>query len=607
MEEETKIAAKQDSNGPMITYMSFRPFASVKGKFKKTFFENRKIILKRVGEYSLALCYIGSLSEIIISAHVKEIPKGCFASCLSLREVSFIKGSVLEKICKMAFIFCTNLKMIDFPPTLKIIEEQAFLECLRLRNADLSATQVEFVGEHAFNTNTSIVLPKTLKTLGFLPCKMKFADGNQIYVHDGCYINNLNRIICCCCQGHIMIREGVKKIFSCCYQYIRLVRIFIPSSVTQICSRAFSFCVTLEKIRFDQDSQLKVIENYAFEECCSLRSIKFPKSLKSIEESAFSFSALRSVIFPNDSQLEEIYSPFNETFITKLELPSSLKIIDSIFQGMYALESVTISNELFESEETNKVIYSKDGSQLIAAIPSIGEFIIPQNVKIIKKGALYYSGIKQIVIPSSVETIEDESIFCKKVIFEEGTKIKYIHPRAFHGLEKLIIDCPKYKTRENGVVIANNPKGIVFVPRSLHSIEIDPDVEEIHSEAFYYTKIEKISFPSSLKRIYRTSIVGHYEEVEFSEGTELEFIENGAIYLFGSSSKVYIPKVIHYGIDGINIENPKEISLSEDFYPDIIMFGKDKYHEFDIEYHPSSPMESQTLLRIFKFPFISKI
>ena len=74
-----------------------------------------------------------------------------------------------------------------------------------------------------------------------------------------------------------------------------LRKVNIPASVTVIASqsdnngRAFCNCVSLEEVTFDENSRLTSIQNAAFKGCTSLKEIKLPASMVTIENNTLSY------------------------------------------------------------------------------------------------------------------------------------------------------------------------------------------------------------------------------------------------------------------------------------------------------------------------------
>lgn len=76
-----------------------------------------------IGEFAFRNANIAS---IFISKSVLVISWGAFKNCSSLSDVQFEEGSRLEKVCGSAFNNCSQLKIINFPSSLKEIESNEY-------------------------------------------------------------------------------------------------------------------------------------------------------------------------------------------------------------------------------------------------------------------------------------------------------------------------------------------------------------------------------------------------------------------------------------------------------------------------------------------------
>jgi hypothetical protein len=103
---------------------------------------------------------------------------------------------------------------------------------------------------------------------------------------------------------HLIVAEGVIEVpDSLCYELTgikSLETVVFSKSVTVIGCAAFIFCHNLRSVIFPNDSQLRVIGHRAFLACESLRSIDIPDSVTIIGVYAFCVcSNLESIIIPN--------------------------------------------------------------------------------------------------------------------------------------------------------------------------------------------------------------------------------------------------------------------------------------------------------------------
>lgn len=205
--------------------------------------------------------------------------------------------------------------------------------------------------------------------------------------------------------------------------------------------------------------------------------------------------------FPNDFQLEQVDAVFAGTKIKRLVLPHSIRKIDDVFKGL--LVNIILNNEHFKSNEEGTAILSQDGKELISVSKAISSFVIPFGVRVIKRRAFSKSIIKGVlIIPSSEEVIEEEAfIDCatiRVIEFAEGSRLRSLAFNSFFVLHNLIINNENFVKREDVVVISLNPRGIVFVPKELTEIEIDPGVEVIYSRVFSCKESRAFAFQRGL-------------------------------------------------------------------------------------------------------------
>lgn len=497
-----------------------------------------KIII--IEKFAFSHCFF--LKEIIFPRSLREIWESAFDNCKYIEKISFPNDSDLRKIGKKSFRLCSELMSFDFPPLLESIGREAFFGCDNLRNIDLSLTKVSVIGKKAFQFCYALIkLPSTIKLRSILNNSMskpQLEEGIQNIHRDNCGYFNFGNFIfqnTDIKKKHFLIRRGVERIGQYCFNSCALVSLTIPVSVVEISKGAFMFCNSLCRIEFSKNSRLREIGKKAFFTRCFVKSIIFPASLKILRDNSFSmFDELVKVTFPNDSQLEIIESPFPNTGIKALSLPSSVREIFNITHRMEELESIYINNDLFRSNDARNAIFSSDGSELVCVIQKLKNFKIPENVKVIKKQAFSYSMIAELTIPGSVETIEDETFrYCEelKTIIIEGNGLKSLSCSALNNLDELIINNDFYIKRDDGVIMSSDGKEIVFVPKKLTELVIDSNVEAIYSYAFAGSNIKSLKLPKSLKRIHEDAFYySNIECIEFEEGTELDFIRKEAFF-----------------------------------------------------------------------------
>lgn len=189
------------------------------------------------------------------------------------------------------------------------------------------------------------------------------------------------------CEGltEITLPEGLEYLGSDAFAGCKSLKsIVIPEGIKKIDSEAFMKCISLERVTLPEG--LQTIEKRAFEECSSLSEINFPSTLTTIAEYAF----------------HECKS------MTSLNIPAALTMIDtSAFTSAANFTAIEVEagNPVYDSRGNCNALIKTAGNELLRGGPNT---VIPYGITTIKHNSFYFcSGLKSIVIPSSVTKIED--------------------------------------------------------------------------------------------------------------------------------------------------------------------------------------------------------
>ena len=85
------------------------------------------------------------------------------------------------------------------------------------------------------------------------------------------------------------------RAFECCYN---LQKVWIPKQITEIGYSAFDCCINLEDLQFENLSNLKKIDSYAFASCEQLTGAELPVGLIMLGSHVFDNSGLRTLTLP---------------------------------------------------------------------------------------------------------------------------------------------------------------------------------------------------------------------------------------------------------------------------------------------------------------------
>mgnify|MGYP003312094283 CR=1 FL=1 len=98
----------------------------------------------------------------------------------------------------------------------------------------------------------------------------------------------------------ITIPEGVTKIRNSCFHYYDALKtVSLPSTLTSIGASAFSGCSSLENIELPNN--LIYLYPRVFEDCVSLKNMTIPASVEVIEQDAFLWCSMNTLIVESEA------------------------------------------------------------------------------------------------------------------------------------------------------------------------------------------------------------------------------------------------------------------------------------------------------------------
>ncbi|MBR4765608.1 MAG: leucine-rich repeat domain-containing protein, partial [Clostridia bacterium] len=399
------------------------------------------------------------------------------------KAVTIIVPDTVEYIAKNAFAGNKYLENVNFTDNLKIIEANAFRNCLI---KEVILPQVKYVGQAAFMNclPERISIPATLKEIP-----------PQLFYCSTCRDPNRQLI-------EVDISEGVETIGpdSFCFtdtdleiygQYV----LSLPSSIKHIGDRAF------------KQTAGKAID------------LIIPYGIKKLNADVFASNTYSSITLPSSIEYigEECF--INGEFIQTVEIPDSvIKIDDSAFE-------LTSVPEIVLSQTLNYI-----GNRCFKD-SNIGNLSIPDSVIDINPNVFDRSYIGELVLPETLEsfsstafsrcTLESLIYKCRDVVY--GTfpsdlqirnlniseSVRRLRPKLFKNINIL-----GNITIMSGVEVIDD---MAFAGSTIKEINLPNTVTRIGYNAFRNTQITELTVPESVSYIGIAAFASNYklERVKF--------------------------------------------------------------------------------------------
>lgn len=454
--------------------------------------------------------------NIYIPASVLSIGEGAFEKS-DVKSVKFADGSRLSTLETGVFADATLLESVIFEGKSNLTEigVSAFENCISLKVFSCTEGAIEAIRESAFKQDNALTI-------------FNVNDDRLLTVELDAFLNN--KFIEEDDDTMVFIGSVIVK-----YNGKLSDTVVIPAKATAIGNSAFKDNLFIRQIVFttvNGKSNLKEIQDGAFEGCKELRSVEIPGGVKYIGERAFAeCTELRAVTFGEDVETIGDMAFFGCTAIENVDLPSGLKTYGGgAFAGCSRLTGISVEENAFYYAESG-VLYSyqtiTDGNSIprreaeITAYPSgleaeNGEYHVKENVTIngvtynvkkIGKYAFAYcesSAVTKIHLNRGLTTI-GEKAFAKieaDVLFADSPSITRLTDYAFAEYMGTEIILPSSITEIGNHAFENAD--------NLSGIDLLPSVKKIGSFAFSGTDMTIVwSGVSGLQTVEPYAFVGY--------------------------------------------------------------------------------------------------
>ncbi len=331
-----------------------------------------------LGNYALSGC-IG-LVKYRFAPFTQSVGTFAFAGNTKLESVTNFENTSVTKISQSMFSGCSSLFEISIPSSITSIEINAFLDCSKIANIDLSKTNTASIGVNAFKNC------KNLSTIQ-LPASLTIID-------DQAFNGDINLRSVQNLEKTIVSTIGSGTFAGCS----NLSSIKLPQTLSMLESSAFEGCTSLSSVSGFENTAVKILEVRTFANCSSLSTLSLARGLTEImTEALIGCSILRNLDSLSTTKVTKIgVRALKDTAgLTSISLPTST--------------FVSFAQSAFENSGIQKINNLKNCSKL----------------KTFGASSFVNSGLKEIEFPNCIFSIEADAFknctALKKVTFNSQT------------------------------------------------------------------------------------------------------------------------------------------------------------------------------------------
>lgn len=270
------------------------------------------------------------VEEVTMPEYLLEIGEGAFAESRSLEYCIF--NDRLEVIGKYAFAYCdylgANANFLSLPPSLRIVDDQAFMHCPNLNFGERSSVkEMEYLGVEAFaysNLYSSFYFTLRVKEIGllaFAASRLRSVVLNGVEKTDGSIFAECHELQVV--EFNDSVPELGDSLFRNCFQlypdairvpeeslyrlgvlsgYPLMIETHIPEGTKAVPERAFADCLLLSEVHIP--ASVKSIGDSVFSGCFALREIVIPATVETLGFSPFGYCEnLRTVRIEGNPRL----------------------------------------------------------------------------------------------------------------------------------------------------------------------------------------------------------------------------------------------------------------------------------------------------------------
>ena len=339
------------------------------------------------------------LPDTLNDRPVVEIAQKAFAGCSELTDI--VIPDSINIIGNAAFAACTNLRSVVLPKYLKELSGSLFQSCHKLESVNIPEYVTTIKGNVFFGCQSLKELHIPAKVTSIFPAFQHCSELSVTVDEE----NTVYKV-----DNNCIIRKSDNKLM------YGLANCVIPDYVTEIYESAFNGS--------------------------GVKEIVLPSRLREIGNNAFMMSLVEKVIIEEGITSIGSCAFFSCHRLKSLYIPSTVTVIKTMaLSDCDSLTELTVSedNPVFSSR--NNCLLNKIGDELVAGFLSS---VIPQSVRKIGDDAFAYSGIKDLIIPTTVTHIGERAFFsCYNWVTRYiPENMEYVGDQAFdvESIQSAVVD-----------------------------------------------------------------------------------------------------------------------------------------------------------------------
>lgn len=448
-----------------------------------------------------------NLVTIYIPANVTEIETEAFRGNVRLSTVAFKGSSKLTAIGDLAFAYCSSLREFEVPSEVNYLNGSAFYGASSLRSIKVQKGNVDFASVDGvlfnYSKNTLVAFPA--------------AKSNTYALPDG--VTVIGDYAFAYCKLEEVDLNKVESLGVYSFAISALRKLDIPDTVCYAGKAAFYACSYLSDVTIGKG--LTVLSQEMFMYNTRLEEIVIPNTVFGIDMKAFSKSALKKVIFEENSVLTEIGGcVFSECQIEKIDIPASV---------------VAIGNAAFEYNPLTSVTFGENsqlwgiGYKAFSKCVLLESITLPDRLGYIGDLAFELSGLKSITVPAGVTQLGYGAFAgcdIAAIEIEEGNTVYYDTDGVVYTKDDLVLHSyPSGKT-DSGYTVKNGVEIIApyaFAYSAVYFPVLPESLTQISEYAFYKAGAGEIRIPDNVLQIgrYAFAYTENLQTVQFTENAKL--------------------------------------------------------------------------------------